>query len=396
VSRVSATSPRLLYVANASYYFISHRLPLAEAAQRDGWDVHVAVPGSERNIELERRGLRVHEIRLSRWGVNPLIELRSIAALHSLYRRLRPSLVHHVAVKPVLYGGMAARAAGVPGVVHAVPGLGQVFASRDVRSVALRRVVSRLYRIALHHPNQRVIFQNAADRSRFVEAGYVRPDHARLIRGSGVDVGRFTPAAFPTGRPTVVLASRLLWHKGVGDLVEAASILRSAGVNVRVALVGRPESGNPASIPEATLESWTRTGDVEWWGFQVDMPSVFARAHVVCLPSYYGEGVPKVLLEAAACGRPLVASDIPGCHDIVRDGDNGFLVPPRRPHELARTLGKLLGDGALQGRLGSASRRIVVEEFALDRVVRETLDLYTELSSLGRAPRLCRVPEAST
>ena len=377
---------RLLYVANAAYYFISHRLPLAEAAQRNGWEVHVAVPTSERNIELTRRGLRVHPIPLSRWGANPLIELRSVLALYHLYHKLQPSLVHHVAVKPVLYGGIAARAVGVPGVVHAVPGLGQMFASDGVRSVVLRRVVLFLYRVALRHPNQRVIFQNAEDRGRLVEGGYVWPSHTRLIRGAGVDVARFAPRALPTGSPVVILASRLLWHKGVEDLVRAASILEANRVEAKVVLVGRPEPGNPASIPAATLDEWTRTGRVEWWGFRTDMPSVFAHAHIVCLPSFYGEGIPKVLIEGAACGRALVASDIAGCREIVRDGENGILVSPRRPRELARALASLLEDGALLARFGAAGRRIAVEEFALDRVIRETLEVYAELSASRPAP----------
>lgn len=387
---------RLLYVVNATYYFVSHRLSLAEAAQRDGWEVHVAVPASERNAELERCGFHVHPIPLSRWGMNPAIELRSVLALCRLYRRLRPSLVHHIAIKPVLYGGIAARAAGVRSVVHTVPGLGQVFASDGIRSAALRRIVLSLYRVALSHPNQRVIFQNLEDRDRLVGSRCVRASQARLIRGAGVDVTRFSPRAFPTGGPIVVLAARLLWHKGVQDLVDASSILEANGVAAKIVLVGRPEPGNPASIPTATLDAWTETGRIEWWGFQDDMPSVFARTHVVCLPSFYGEGIPKVLLEGAACGRPLVASDIPGCREIVRNGENGILVSPRSPQELARALARLLGDEALLARLGAAGRRIAVEEFALDRVIRETLDVYAELSSARSASAMSGVPREST
>ena len=371
--------PRLLYVVNAAYYFLSHRLPVALAAQSSGWEVHVASPASRETREIERAGLTVHPLHLSRWGTLPWQELRSIYALCRLYRRVNPQLVHHIAVKPVIYGGIAARIVTVPGVVNSVPGFGQVFTNRGVAAGCLRIIVKLLYRVALRHPNQCVIFQNPEDRDDFVRDGVVPERETRLIPGSGVDVERFQPSSFATSVPLIVLAARLLRQKGVEEFVEAARRVRSAGWKARFVLVGVPEPGNPGSVPESRLESWVHEGCIEWWGFRGDMPAVFASAHVACLPSFYHEGVPKALLEAAACGRPLVATDTRGCREIVRHGENGLLVPPRDAAALADAFFHLLQNRDALDRMGRASRAIATREFPLARVVRETLGVYEAL-----------------
>jgi glycosyltransferase involved in cell wall biosynthesis len=279
----------------------------------------------------------------------------------------------------VLYGGIAARLTGVPASVGALTGLGHVFVAAGPKARALRSVVARVMRFALGHPNGAIIFQNPDDQRILVERGIVPPDAAVLIRGSGVDLEQYAPAPEPDGPVLVVLASRMLWSKGVGEFVDAAQRLRRDGVHARFALVGGTDPGNPAAVPADTLTRWRDSGVLEWWGRKDDMPGVFASSHVVCLPSYYGEGVPKVLIEAAACGRPIVTTDAPGCREVVREGDNGLLVPMRDSEALAAALRRLIGSAQLRRVMGSRSREIAVAEFSVEHVIEATLALYERL-----------------
>lgn len=370
---------KLLFVVNDAAYFLSHRLPVAQAAQEVGFEVHVATPEGPATSAIVDEGLTYHPVPLTRKGVNPWQELGSIVALVCLYRKLQPDIVHHVTIKPVLYGGIAARLARVPAVVNAVTGLGYVFIARGFKSSLLRSAVKLGYKVALGHRNQRVIFQNPDDSALFLDAGIVTIRDTVLIKGSGVDTSIFTPLPEVRGTPLVVLASRMLWDKGVGEFVEAASMLRAKGVHARFALVGDTDPGNPSAIPVSQLDAWRKSGVVEWWGRCDDMPTVFAQSHVVCLPSAYGEGVPKVLIEAAACGRAIVTTDTPGCREIVRHGKNGLLVPVRNSKALADALQKLIENPELRARMGKRGREIAVTEFAQERVVDETLRVYQEL-----------------
>ena len=371
---------KILYVVNDGPFFLSHRLPLALAARDAGYEVHVATPAWPGAEHLRAQGLVFHDIPLLRRGTRPFQELKGFMALLRLYRGLRTDIVHHVTIKPVLYGGIAARMAGVPAVVSAVPGLGYVFINRGARIAVVRRLVMCVYRLALRQRRLRVIFQNPDDMVLFVKQGLVRRGDGVLIRGSGVDMENFSPRPEAPGTPVVLLASRMLWDKGVGEFVEAAHRLREAGVAARFVLVGDTDPGNPAAIPRTQLEAWRDAGAVEWWGHQADMQEVFAAAQVVCLPSYR-EGVPKVLIEAAACGRPSVATDVPGCREIVRHEVNGLLVPPRDAQALADALRRLVEDPDLRARLGRAGRDIAVAEFSLRRVIDETLGVYSDLLS---------------
>jgi glycosyltransferase involved in cell wall biosynthesis len=379
-----AERPHILFVVNACWFFVSHRLPLARAAQRQGFTVHVAACPDETSALLEEAGIHFHPLPFSRKGRHPLRELRTFLSLLALYRRLRPDLVHHVTIKPILYGGLAARIAGVPAVVNAVAGLGYTFLARGQAASLFRDLVRFGYRKALSHSNQTVIFQNDDDRREFVSRGLVHPRETALIRGSGVDPDVFCPTDAPGGRPLVVLPARLLWDKGVAEFVDAAAILKARGVEAEFALVGDPDPHNPASIAEEDLAAWRASGVVEVWGRSGDMPEVFRRAHIACLPSYR-EGLPRALLEAAASGLPIVTTDVPGCRDVVRDGYNGYLVPPREALALADALEKLIrnpGERVLMGRRG---RALVLEQFTLDRVVSETLKLYR--TRMGKADR---------
>lgn len=370
---------KVLFLGNDVTYFLTHRLPMAKGALAAGYEVHVAAPPAEGMERIREHGLTFHPICMSRWGGRPAQEIRSLWSIYSLYRRLRPDLVHQVTIKPVIYGGLMARLAGVPAVVSTVSGLGFVFLARGLAARIMCEGVRMAYRLALAHPRLRVIFQNPDDRAEFIRRGLVAEGKTVIIKGSGVDVEVFRTTPEPDGIVTVVFPSRMLWDKGVGVFVEAAGMLRAEGVNARFVLVGADEPGNPASVPVSQLHSWHERGVIEWWGYRQNMPEVLAQAHIVCLPSSYPEGVPKALIEAAACGRSIVTTDVPGCREIVHDGYNGLLVPVKDPQALAKALRLLIEDPELRKGFGAHGKDLAVSEFSIDRVVRETLALYGEL-----------------
>ncbi|MEQ1796228.1 MAG: glycosyltransferase family 4 protein [Nitrospira sp.] len=365
----------MLFVVTEDWYFVSHRLPLAVAVQKAGFNVAVATRVGEYGETIRAAGIHLIPFSLSRHRGNPL---REVAALARLYCRERPDIVHHVALKPVLYGALAARFAGVPHVVNAIAGLGWLFTSSGLAARTLRPVICRLLAWLLGASHSRTIVQNPDDFGLLLKMG-VPEDRLRLIRGAGVDTEVFTPALeLPPEPVTVLFSARMLWDKGVGEFVEAARLLTQAGVCARFVLAGDPDPGNPASVPVVALRAWHGHNGVEWWGRRDNMPAVFHAAHIACLPSYR-EGLPKVLLEAAACGLPIVTTDAPGCREIVRDGDNGFLVPVRDAQALAVALRSLIDNGALRAKMGQRASEIVLAEFSQERVIAETLAVYQEL-----------------
>lgn len=371
---------KLLYVVNHPEFFLSHRLPLARAARREGYEVHVATSETPRAGEIADYGLQWHRLPLSPGGRSPVKDVRLYRHLVRLYRQLQPDIIHHVTIKPVMYGSLAARKAGVPAVVNAFTGLGHLFTAPGLADRMLNRFILRLLRQGFRHPNTRLILQNPDDRSLFSGHGIIDEARIALVRGSGVDVNHFRPAGEPDGPVCkVLLASRLLWNKGVGEFVEAAKMVRSSGYRARFLLAGAPDANNPLSIDEAQLRQWHRSGVVEWLGHRSDMQELLAGSHIVVLPSYYGEGVPKVLIEAAACGRPIVTTDMPGCREIVREHENGLLVPPRDSSRLAEAIQTLLKDPGLRRRMGEQGRHIAVAGYSLQQVSRQTLDIYERM-----------------
>jgi glycosyltransferase involved in cell wall biosynthesis len=372
---------RLLFVVNDTAFFVSHRLPVAVAAQEAGFEIELAALDSGGLEDVRAHGIAYHPLAVDRTGINPLRDVRLLCQLIRLIRAVRPTLIHTVTIKPVLYGGIAARLLKVPSLVSAVSGLGAVFLGGDRKTSLVRSIVRALYRLALGHRNSCAIFQNPDDRRHMVEAGLVASEHTVLIRGSGVDVTVFQPSPPPPDPPIVIMPARLVWYKGVGEFVEAARLLRQGGVALRMALVGEPPVHNRASVPRSQIEAWVAQGVVEWWGYRADMPRVYSGCHIVCLPSFYGEGIPRTLIEAAACARPIVTTDNPGCREVVRDGENGLLVAPRVPQALADALRELALDPALRIEMGRRGRERAVAEFSLDRVVAATLAVYERLSA---------------
>jgi glycosyltransferase involved in cell wall biosynthesis len=370
-------------VVNRDAFFLSHRLPLARGARDAGMEVIVVAGNSGSGPAIEREGLAFIPLPISRSGVNPVTDAATLAFLMRLYRRLRPDLIHHSTIKPVVYGSLVARVAGDAGVVNTISGLGYALTSEDRLAQAVRPLLRRLLRSALRHPRSRTIFQNAEDLTDFVGQGLIREKDAVLIRGSGVHCSVFRVTPEPSEEPIVMLAARMLWDKGVREFVEAARLSRRTGQRARFVLVGAPDEGNRASLPVAQLENWARDGVVEWWGYQSNMAEVWSRASVAVLPTLYGEGVPKALLEAAASGRPIVATDVRGCREIVRPGVNGLLVPAGNSAMLAQAIGRLLESPQLRRNFGEAGRRIAELEFAEPYVIDQTLAVYRHLLDQG-------------
>ena len=372
---------RLLFVVNNPAFFMSHRLPVAQAAQRAGYDVHVATMDGPAVADIVALGMTHHVIPMTRSGKHPLQELGTLLALLRLFRRLRPRVVHLVTIKPVLYGGIAARLARVPGMVAAISGLGFVFLSNSLKMRLVRSVVARLYRLALGHPNSRVIFQNASDRDLLKSLGAVRDEQVVLIRGAGVDLDLCQALPEPAAPPVVAtMVARLLRDKGVWEFVEAARLLRARGVPVTMRLVGGVDAGNPTSATPAEVEAWQREGCVEALGERSDVPQLYAASHIAVLPSYR-EGLPKSLIEAAACGRAVVTTDVPGCRDAIDPDKTGLLVPVRDPRALADAIARLAGDATLRQAMGTAGRALAEREFNIERVARIHVELYDTLSA---------------
>lgn len=368
--------PKLLFIITEDWYFWSHRLPIARAARVQGFDVVIATHVQDHGELIRREGFKLIPIRLSRKSRNPLQELLAIVDLFEIYRKERPDIVHHVAMKPVLYGSISARLTGVPYIVNALAGMGYVFTSNHLQAKLVRPFIKMAFSFLLGGENTLTIVQNPDDFN--LLQNIVKERSLVIIKGSGVDTTVFKPSPNKERTPVVLMASRMLWDKGVGEFVAAAKILQQEGVAARFVLVGDIDHENPSAVPASKLKEWQDGKVVEYWGHRKNMLEVFQGAHIACLPSYR-EGLPKVLLEAAACGLPIVTTDTPGCREIVRDQINGLLVPVKDIKALAHALKNLIMDHALRSRMGETGRKIVENEFSQEKVIDETISLYNRL-----------------
>ena len=369
---------KIAFVVNNPDYFVSHRMPIGLALIEHGFEVHLIGPG-DCPVVLAEKGFVFHSVEMSRKGMNPLAELSTIFALRRLFRQIQPDLVHLVTIKPYLYGGISARLAGVPSVVSAVAGLGILFSGQGFKNKVLRSLLYPLYAFAFGHKNQAAIFQNPNDRDLLVDWGGVDFDKARLIRGAGADLSLYPFLPEPEGVPIISFAARLLKDKGVIEFVEASRLLKQRGVEARFWLIGDPDPGNSNTVTQAQLDDWQQAGLVEWLGYRTDIANLFSQSNIVSLPSYYGEGLPKVLIEAAACGRAVVTTDHPGCRDAIEADITGVLVPVRDAEALANAVQDLIQNPEKRKSMGKAGRNLAEREFSIEKVVDAHLDIYDEL-----------------
>jgi len=366
----------IVYLVTEDWYFCSHRLSLALAAKQAGFEIVVITnPGDSIDL-ITANGLTVHPLTIPRSVGSPLQELTALINLMRLYRSIKPDLVHHISFKPVIFGSFAAWLTGVPRIVNAYTGLGYLFISESLLSRFFVSMVVPVMSAIMNSSRFYSIVQNSDDEQALLELGLVKPGRYSLIRGSGVDISLFdySPESI-TDTPIVLFASRLLRDKGIAEFINAARTINAAGVPARFVVVGDIDKGNPTSISRSDIQAWSAEGHVEWWGYRQDMSDIFKQVHIVCLPSYR-EGLPKILLEAAACGRPIVTTDVPGCREVVENGVNGYLVAAKESVELADAISKLLLSPDSRNKMGAAGRRRVEEYFSLDRVNSATISLY--------------------
>ena len=372
---------KIILFANTDWYLYNFRRSLALALQAAGHEVLLVSPPGDYGARFHELGLRWMPLpAMDRRSLNPLREIRALAELVALFRRERPHLVHNFTIKCAVYGSLAGMLAGVPARINAVAGLGYVFASSDRRARLLRPLVRALMRFALRGRRARLILQNRDDARMFLDHRLIDEARVRVIAGSGVDCVRFVPQTRPRNDPPrVLLAARLLWEKGLAEYVEASRSLRAQGRRVRFLLAGASDPGNPAAVPEATVRGWADEGAIEWIGHVDDMPALFASSDIFVLPSYYREGLPKSLIEAAACALPLITTDMPGCRDVVTDGVDGLIVPPANADALCTAIARLLDAPELARTLGLAARARALAEFDERIVIRRTLETYGEV-----------------
>jgi glycosyltransferase involved in cell wall biosynthesis len=378
----------LLFVANVAWFFLSHRLVLAKAAMAAGFRVHLVsdIESEAEIIEVQKAGIEFHRIEMTRGGTNPVHDLRSLQKLKRIMRALRPDIVHNVTAKPIFYGTHAARVSGARGVVNAVSGFGYAYTSRS--GVLLRGLLNAAYGRSFRPANVRIVVQNAEDRAAVLRLCPAAESRTRLIVGSGVDLMEFQLTPEPDGIPTVLLPGRLLREKGIYEFAAAATELRRSGLAVRFLLAGKLDPLNRGALTAADVQELCARSGLEWLGECNDMPRRMSDAHVVCLPSYR-EGAPKALLEACAAGRAIVATDTPGCREVVHAGENGLLVPPRDAAALAAAIRLLIEDPGVRRRMGSAGRMRAEREFGVEQVVQRHLEIYDEL--LGGGVALARL-----
>jgi glycosyltransferase involved in cell wall biosynthesis len=375
---------KCLLFANTDWYLFNFCLPLAETLQREGHEVLLVSPPGAYGAKMREKGIRWIAAPMERKSLNPLRELSLLAWLWQLMRREQPDIVHSFTIKAVVYGGLISRLVGA-GRVNSVSGMGYVFISDEPKARVLRPVVRLLLGLALGGERSRLIVQNTDD-VRFAKShGVARPDQIRLLRGAGVNSTRFSPSSekepSAARQPLrVLLAARMLWDKGVAEFVEAARLLRAENRALRFQLAGSPDPGNPAAIPESALAEWQAAGLVELLGHVVDMPALIRAVDIVVLPSYR-EGLPQSLTEAAACAKPIVTTDVPGCREVVTDGVDGLMVPVRDALSLARAIARLQDDPSLAARLGLAARAKALAQFDERVIIGQTLDVYADVAA---------------
>ena len=366
---------RLVYVITEDWFFASHFLDRALAAVSSGYQVTVVTRCREFSKQLQGSELSFINIEFARRGLNPIREIYTILQLRKIFRQLQPHIVHNIALKPVVLGSIAAQLARVRNVVNALVGMGYVFTSAETQARLLRPFVNSSIRYVLNKPNTRVVIENNDDLNNLVEGRFAKREAISLVKGAGVDLLKFSHQQEPALPLKVVMVSRMLRDKGVVEFVQAASLLTREFPDAQFILAGDTDSGNPTSISHKQLNDWSQSGCVQWIGNQTDISTLLAKSHIACLPSYR-EGLPKSLIEAAAAGRPIVTTDVPGCREVVTDGVNGFLVPSRNSSALASAIQKLILSPSLRVKMGAANRRKAELEFANEIIISQTQKIY--------------------
>lgn len=367
----------MLYLVTEDWYFVSHRLPVARTAQRAGFDVHIATRITDHLDFLQAEGFTVHKLGWRRRGDSPLHHARSIFEINRVVSKVKPNVLHAVALKSVVFGSLATLFSPIDVRIHAITGLGYVFTDKRLRTRLIRSILRFVFRLAVNKPNSIIVFQNHDDGLTLRTSGFIRRSRTRVIRGSGVDVDRFAPMPAPqNSAPVIAMVARMIAIKGVQPLVEASCLLSEQGVRHKLILVGAPDTDNATSFREADLRKWSEKPNIEWKGSTTDVLAVWRNADIAALTSYGGEGIPLSLLEAASCARPILSTDVPGNREIAVHGYNAEVAPPGDVPKIAERLRTLINDPELRARYSKNSRRLVTEHFQENLIVGQTLALY--------------------
>ena len=373
---------KILFLVNYLSFFLSHRLPIAEALLAKGFEVFIGygeLRGADPKL-LEQRGFKVDFIPMQLGGFNLLRDLKTLYYIWGFFKRVKPDIVHLVTIKPYLYGGIISRLCGVRGLITAVSGLGTLFINKDLKSKLIRLLLYPIYKLAFNHLNQKVIVQNKDDLKTLVNWGVLNPSKVKLLKGSGVKLENFINLNEPGGTPTVCFAARLLRDKGVYEYVSAVKLLKERGIEAQFLLAGDLDINNPTGLKLDDLNKLKDEGYVKIIGFQKDIATLYAKSHIICLPSYR-EGFPKSLIEAAAAGRAVVTTDVPGCRDAIIPNKTGLLVPIKDSKKLADALQWLIENPKERIAMGKAGRKFAEKEFPIEKIILNHLDIYQDLLS---------------
>jgi glycosyltransferase involved in cell wall biosynthesis len=366
---------KLLFIVNVDWFFISHRLPIALAAIEKGFEVHLACGITDRKRELETLGIVVHPISISRSGTSILKEITVLKEMNAVVKNILPDIVHLVTIKGAIYGGLVTRFKDIKVRVASISGLGFVFIDEGIKARLIKFLVTKLYRLALKSPNTRVIFQNENDKKLFIENKIIKSDQSHIIRGSGVDLERYQYLPEPSGEKVIMFLARLLKDKGLVEFCDAGIALRKSGFEGKFVLVGDIDLHNPNSITQAELNNYVRSGYIEHWGFSKNVPEVIATSHIMVLPSYR-EGLPKSLIEAAACGRAVITTNVPGCRDAITPNETGLLIPIKSPQAIVDAIKTLCGNNDKRKVMGKKGRALAESCFDVTDVIDIHLSIY--------------------
>lgn len=368
---------KLLFIVNVDWFFISHRLPIALAAIESGYEVHLACGITDRKSELEELGIVVHPLSISRSGTSILKEINVLKEMNTVVNQVLPDVVHFVTIKGAIYGGLVTRFKNIKVRVASISGLGFVFIDEGIKARIIRFLVTKLYRLALKSSNTKVIFQNRNDENIFVHHKIIKPNQSIIIRGSGVDLKAYKYVPEPSGEKVIMFLARLLKDKGLVEFCDAAKILKKSGFKGKFVLVGDIDLHNPNSVTQEELDCYIRSGDIEHWGFSNNVSEIIAQSNVMVLPSYR-EGLPKSLIEAAACGRAVITTDVPGCRDAITPNETGILIPIKSHNAIVEAIKTLFKNNEERMEMGKKGRELAESCFDIADVINIHLNIYKE------------------
>ena len=370
---------KILFIVTEDWYFISHRFHLAKQALEKGYAVYLLSNFSVHRATIDEAGIKTINWGIKRSSKNIFAEISVLINMTTIFKKIKPDLIHSVALKPVIYSGLSGKISNVRNFVFALAGLGIGFTSSQGRFKLLRLVIILLFRLIFKGQNTRLILQNEENMKMVKNLKLIESNKIHLIKGVGVDTKLFKPGKRCNDIPLIILPGRMLWSKGIREFIECAKKINKINKRARFVLIGNPDKHNPDSLTKNDLLNLKDQGDIDWWGYKEHMERIFKQANIVCLPSTYGEGLPKVLIEAASCGLPIVTYDVAGCREVVEHKKTGFLVSRDRKGDFTMYIETLLDNPKLSEEMGKRARKLILKDFYQEKSTDETISVWSEL-----------------